>query len=82
MRIVIRTFFRGVRAVLGPPLLLWEAASRPRPVSRPPEAQAEVERRSRGLALYQFATCPFCIKVRKEIHRLALPVELRDARND
>ena len=82
MRWLIRTFFRGVRLVLGPFMLLWEAASRPEPIRRPPEAQAEVDRACGDLALYQFPTCPFCIKVRKEMHRLALPIELRDARND
>ena len=82
MRWLIRTFFRGVRLVLGPFMLLWEAVSRPTAIERPPQAQAEVEARCRDLAVYQFPTCPFCIKVRKELHRLALPVELRDARND
>ena len=82
MRWLIRTFFRGVRLVLGPFMLLWEAVSRPEPVQRTPEAQTLVERACGELALYQFPTCPFCIKVRKEMHRLALPIELRDARDD
>ena len=82
MRWLIRTFFRGVRLVLGPFMLLWEAVSRPRAIERAPAAQAGVDHACRELALYQFPTCPFCIKVRKEMHRLALPIELRDARND
>ena len=79
---LVRTFFRGVRLVLGPFMLLWEAVSRPQAVERTAVRQAEVDRACRTLALYQFPTCPFCIRVRKELHRLALPVELRDARND
>ena len=82
MRWLIRTFFRGVRLVLGPFMLLWEAVSRPRAIERAPAAQAGVDHACRELALYQFPTCPFCIKVRKEMHRLALPIALRDARND
>lgn len=82
MNWLIRTFFRGVRLVLGPFMLLWEALTRPRGIERPPEAQAEVDRQCRDLALYQFPTCPFCIKTRKELARLSLPIELRDARND
>ncbi len=82
MRWLIRTFFRGVRLVLGPFMLLWEAVSRPSAVERTAEAQARVEQACRELALYQFRTCPFCIKVRKEMHRLALPIALRDARDD
>lgn len=82
MRVVIRTFFRGVRLVLGPFMLLWERLSTPRGIERTPEAQAEVARQCRDLALYQFPTCPFCIRTRQEIARLSLPIELRDARND
>ena len=82
MRWLIRTFFRGVRFVLGPFMLLWEAVSRPRPIQRSAQDQAEVDRACGEFALYQFPTCPFCIKVRKEMHRLVLPIERRDARND
>jgi glutaredoxin len=45
---------------------------------RSPEHQAEVERLCQGLALYQTQSCPFCVKVRREIDRLNLPIELRD----
>jgi len=79
---LIRTFFRGVRLILGPLMLLWEALTTPKGVERTPEAQAEVDRQCRDLALYQFPTCPFCIKTRKELARLSLSIELRDARND
>jgi len=82
MRWLIRTFFRGVRLVLGPFMLLWEALTRPRGVERTPEAQAEIDRQCRDLALYQFPTCPFCIKARKELARQSLPIELRNARNE
>jgi glutaredoxin 2 len=49
---------------------------------RTPEAQAAVDEATRDLALYQFRLCPFCIKVRRAIHRLNLHIELRDALND
>ena len=32
-----------------------------------------------ALALYQFNGCPFCVKVRRTLRRLNVPVELRDA---
>ena len=82
MNWLIRTFFRGVRLILGPLMLLWEALTTPKGVERTPEAQAEVDRQCRDLVLYQFPTCPFCIKTRKELARLSLSIELRDARND
>ncbi|MCP1313714.1 MULTISPECIES: glutaredoxin [unclassified Halomonas] len=82
MRVIIRTFFRGLRLVLAPILLAQEKLSTPKGMSRTPEAQAEVDAACQGLALYQFQSCPFCIKVRKEIARLNLAIDTRDAKND
>lgn len=82
MRPLIRLFFRGLRQVLAPVVLISEKLSTPKAVERSPEAQAEVDRACEGLALYQFRTCPFCVKVRKEIARLGLPIEVRDAQLD
>lgn len=82
MRILIRTFFRGLRAVLAPFMLVSEKLSTPKAIERSAEKQAEVDHACRNLALYQFRTCPFCIKVRKEIARLGLDIEVRDAQLD
>ncbi|TDB02948.1 glutaredoxin family protein [Halomonas marinisediminis] len=82
MRPLIRLFFRGLRLVLAPIMLISEKLTTPKAVSRSPEEQAEVDRACEDLALYQFRTCPFCIKVRKELARLALPIETRDAQFD
>lgn len=78
----MRYFFKGLRVVLGPFMLLWEMLSRPRPVVRAPALQQTIDQQCQSLALYQFATCPFCLKVRQEMHRLALPIERRDAQKD
>ena len=82
MRIIVRAFFKTLRAVLGPILLLRESLLRPKGLVRPPERQREVDAACRSLALYQFRTCPFCIKVRQEMRRLSLEVELRDAQHE
>ncbi len=82
MRTLIRLFFRTLRLVLNPFMLLWERLSTPQGIQRAPAAQQQVDERTRALALYQFRTCPFCIKVRKEIARLSLNIELRDAQHD
>jgi glutathione S-transferase len=50
-------------------------------VQRAPAEQAAVEQACQSLALYQFSTCPFCIKVRQEMRRLSLPIEKRDAQH-
>lgn len=81
MKTVIRTFFRTLRVVLGPFMLLKERLSRPVGVQRAPSEQATVNLQCQSLTLYQFSTCPFCIKVRQEMHRLSLPIEKRDAQH-
>ena len=81
MRFLIRSFFKTLRLILGPFMLLWEWMTTPKGVTRAPEAQQDVDARCRQLALYQFRTCPFCIKVRREMRHLSLPIELRDAQH-
>ena len=82
MKWLFRTFFKTLRLVLGPILLLRERLNAPEGIVRAPEAQLEVDAQCRELALYQFKTCPFCIKVRQEMRRLSLNIELRDAQHD
>ncbi|MFQ3787078.1 glutaredoxin family protein [Halomonas sp. A29] len=82
MRLVLRYFFRGVRLVLSPVMLIAEKLSTPQSVERSTEEQARVDGECRQLALYQFRSCPFCIKVRKEMARLGLKIEIRDAQLD
>lgn len=82
MKYFFRIFFKTLRIVLGPFMLLWEKLTTPKGVVRPAQAQQQVDQQCRSLALYQFKTCPFCLKVRREIKRLSLNIELRDAQND
>ena len=82
MKTFIRAFFRTLRVVLGPFMLLKERLTQPAGVQRAPAAQAVVDQQCQSLALYQFSTCPFCIKVRQEMRRLSLPIEKRDAQHD
>ena len=82
MKPVIRAFFKTLRLVLGPVMLLKERLTQPKGVQRDPAAQTTVNLQCQSLALYQFSTCPFCIKVRQEMRRLSLPIEKRDAQHD
>ncbi len=82
MKLVIRAFFKTLRLVLGPVMLIKERLTQPQGVQRSPEAQASLDQQCQSLALYQFNTCPFCIKVRQEMRRLSLPIEKRDAQHN
>lgn len=82
MRPVIRLFFIVLRRVLMPYMLIYAALSKPKAIKRDAAKQAEVDAACRQLTLYQFNTCPFCIKVKKEVHRLALPIDMANVRRD
>jgi glutaredoxin len=82
MKPLIRLFFKTLRAVLGPFLLLGDRLTRPKGIVRPAAEQQAIDARTRNLALYHFPTCPFCLKARRTLRRLSLDIELRDARHD
>lgn len=71
-----------VRWILGRLILAVNFLTMPKAVVREPAAQAAVDAACAKLALYQFAACPFCVKVRRVMTQYALPIELRDAKND
>ena len=74
MKPFIKLFFKTLRVILAPFVLLWEWVSRPKGMVRPAALQADVDQQCQNLALYQYRTCPFCIKVRQEMRRLSLPI--------
>lgn len=75
-------FIKAVRVGLGQLIIFLDFITRPRKLSRSPEAQARIAEEAASLALYQFHACPFCVKTRRAMHRLNLPIELRDAKHD
>ncbi|WP_240221071.1 glutathione S-transferase N-terminal domain-containing protein [Rheinheimera hassiensis] len=78
----MRLFFRLIRLILTPFMLLAEKLTTPKAMVRSPAEQAAVDAACQQLALYQFSACPFCIKVRKEIARLGLNISKRDAQHN
>lgn len=74
--------FRLIRWPLGQLILLGDTLTAPRPPVRDPAVQAQIDEASRDLALYEFKTCPFCVKTRRAMRRLGLTIERRDARRD
>lgn len=73
---------KALRVGLGQLIVFGDWISRPAKRKRDPAAQAQVEEQARDLALYQFHACPFCVKTRRALHRLNVPVTLRDAKHD
>ncbi|BBP57955.1 glutathione S-transferase N-terminal domain-containing protein [Pseudomonas sp. St316] len=73
---------KALRVGLGQLIIFIDFITRPGKKKRPAEAQAQVEQAARGLTLYQFHACPFCVKTRRTLRRLNVPVTLRDAKNN
>lgn len=82
MKLLFRLFFKTIRLIVGPFLLAWEYLTRPKGVLRSPEDQARIDAKTRNLVLYQYRTCPFCMKVRRTLARQSLQIEKRDAQHD
>lgn len=74
--------FKPIRWVLGQLIIFIDWLTKPKPMQRTAEEQAEIDKQTASMALYQFNQCPFCVKTRRSMRRLALSIEKRDARND
>jgi len=74
-------FMKALRVGLGQLVILIDFLTRPAKKKRSPDAQAAVEQSAKDLTLYQFNACPFCVKTRRTLRRLNVPVALRDAKN-
>jgi glutaredoxin len=75
---LIKLFREG----LGRTIALGSYLTLPKPIQRDEIEQKTVDEKTKQLALYQFYACPFCIRIRRTIHRLNVPIEIRDAQND
>jgi glutaredoxin len=73
---------KALRVGLGQLVILVDFLTRPSKKKRSPDAQAMVDESAKDLTLYQFQACPFCVKTRRTLRRLNVPVALRDAKNN
>ncbi len=73
---------QAVRWTLGRIILGVDRLTSPKPVARSDEEMARIREQTNRLALYHYQACPFCVKTRRQIRRLNLPIELRDAKRN
>ena len=71
-----------IRWILGRIILVLDAITSPNGIVRDAAAQQEIGAVTATMSMYQFKTCPFCVKVRREFKRHSLNIELRDAKDD
>ena len=82
MKLFFRYFFKTVRFIIGPIILIADKLTTPRGIKRPDDQQAQIDQDTQKLGLYQFSTCPFCIKTRRAIKRLSLNIETYDTQHN
>ncbi len=69
-----------IRKILGSIILFFNWLFTPKGVTREQEEQQKIDVSTEKLKLYQYNACPFCVKVRRAMKRMSLPIELRDIR--
>jgi len=82
MKRLVRLCFKTIRLIVGPMLLFVDWLTTPKGVIRGATEQQAVNEVTQRLTLYQFRTCPFCMKVRRASKRLSLNIETRDAQHN
>ena len=63
-------------------ILAVDFCTKPKPIVRDMKDQEVVDAKTSKMSLYQFNACPFCVKVRRQLRKHSLNVELRDAKNN
>ena len=71
---------RVIRAILGALILFLDKVFTPKGVTRTSFDQQRVDEQTKSLSLYQFRSCPFCVKVRRAMKRQSLTVKTLDAK--
>lgn len=73
--ILLKIFREGVGRLIA----FISFITNPRKIKRDSSAQQAINQQVASMSIYQYFACPFCIKTRRAIHRLNIPMEYRDA---
>jgi len=71
-----------IRWVIGRIILFFDFIFTPSKPKRAASLQADVDASTAHLSLYQLPACPFCVKVRREMKRGGLNIELKNINKD
>ncbi|MDX8390936.1 MAG: glutathione S-transferase N-terminal domain-containing protein [Mariprofundaceae bacterium] len=73
--ILLKLFREGVGGLMA----FISFLTRPHKIKRGDANQLEAIEKSKSMSIYQYFACPFCIKTRRAVHRLNVPIQYRDA---
>jgi len=68
-----------IRNLLGGLIAAIDYITRGTKLKRTSQAQQQIEAELQKLSLYQFFACPFCIKTRRAMYKMNLPIVKRNA---
>ena len=72
-----------IRYVLGKIILFLDAVFSPKVmISRTRNDQSTLNEKTKNWRMYQLQTCPFCVKVRRQMKRYAIEIPFKDVGND
>lgn len=71
-----------VRWLLGRLILAIDFLTSPRSIVRDKKEQDAIDALAATMSLYQFNACPFCVKVRRQLKKHSLNIELKDAQSN
>lgn len=71
-----------LRFIIGRIILLINFIFSPKAMKREVTAQQTIDQQTESFSLYQLNACPFCVKVRRNIKRNSLNIELRDIKKE
>lgn len=75
----MKILIKATREGLGRLIIFIDWVFSPKRLRRHTTKQTEVNQQTQLLKLYQFYACPFCVKTRRNIKRLNLHIEVRNA---
>jgi glutaredoxin len=71
-----------VRWILGRIILILDFITRPKKINRSKENQNRLDEKFKNCSLYEFHTCPFCVKVRRFLRKNSINIKIKDARGN
>jgi len=69
-----------IRWLLGRIILILNLVFSPKKIKREIAQQEKIDQETKSLQLFQYQTCPFCVKVRRTMHRHSLNILTVDAK--
>ena len=79
---MIKYLFLPIHFVVGGLIRIVDRVTRPTPLTRSETDQQAIDEKCKNMTLHQYPSCPFCIRVKRNMTRLNLHIRLADPRKD